>query len=240
MMLRLAMILLLTTTAHGALYLSTTQYPDLSASYAMCQQYATDNSHTFSGVEDDSARPTGCYLTGNEVKWNKDYPSGNTYSVYAFNTVCDATYQCIQSDTHGIVAGTIVEKASNLTHPSVHPSNSMSYLDCVRYERQATGAFKSMGFALIEDFVLNDATSVDCHGAAMVPKFIQLVSWSNKAPGCVFKSSINEYYYNMDMASTASCSTSFKCIDGDAYVEPEQPSCPNGRTERCIKNEYLN
>ena len=230
MLLRLAIILLLTTTAHGALYLSTAQFPDLSASYVMCQQYATDNSHTFSGVEEDSTRPAGCYLTGNEVKWNQF--TSNNYPDYEFVTQCSASYQCIQSNTHGIIGGTMVEKASDT------PSNSMSYLDCRRYASQTAGAVKTMQWATIEDYVIMGST-VDITGQARQYVGVDLAALNGWAPGCLLSSN-GKFYYNMNMASTASCSSSNKCIDGDAYVEPEQPSCPDGRTERCIKNEYLN
>jgi hypothetical protein len=185
----------------------------------MCQQYATDNSHTFSGVEEDSTRPSGCYLTGNEVKWNIDAPS---YPNYTFNTVCDATYQCIQSNTHGIIGGTMVQKASDT------PSNSMSYLDCRRYASQAAGAVKTMQWATIEDYEIMGDT-VDITGQARQYVGVDLTALNGWAPGCVFASN-GKFYYNMNMASTASCSTGQKCIDGDAYIEPTL-SCQDLRDE---------
>ena len=113
-MLRLAMILLLATTAHGAFYLENSGISPIS--YVDCQNYASPAAVSAS---DDATKPIGCYVNNGVVYYNK------RNSAISNRVECTSTDQCVMSDSPRVATAQIVDTA-------VDPSRTIGLDDCHR------------------------------------------------------------------------------------------------------------
>ena len=211
-MIRLLLLFLFFSTAYGAIYLQDSGMMAVySLTRAQCEQYKTDNDLPYSEVA-SSAKPIGCYL---------DMTTTPTHTV-VYNAM---------------VAGSSIWYSSR---------NCKSDYQCI-IDDQAANQFTNTKTLVASP---NDITPYQCSQyASSRGLYIYYVKYTSYANGCILYNfnAAPKVMYNFGNSAVL-CNglpSSFECVvaQDPPYVDPNPcpdcPTCPDGRTERCIKNNYL-
>lgn len=212
-MIRVALILLLATTAHGAFYLETGD-ADLSASYDDCQAYATEIGAGAVVNVNSNSQVTGCNLdvANTIVQWNR-YGNAMGYPRLA----CSVSYKCVQSDAP-MPAVKFVTSDANV--------NSLSPKECAQFftifgfgHYTRTDNYYPVG-CIKGKFTYDHSGTTACSSTKIC------VQRDLSVPGCR-----NELASNYNATAT---------VDDGSCVAAAAAECPEGRVDRCIKEEYVN